>query len=296
MFMSRIGEFAALMTAVFWTFSAIAFERASRRAGSLSINWLRLLLGLVMLSIFTLFTRGQLLPLDAPGRTWLWLSISGLVGFSIGDLALFEAFVVIGSRISMLVMAAAPPLTVLFGWLFLGETLSGLSLLGMAITLGGICLVCLERGDGEKKLSHPVKGVFLAAVATLGQAIGLIMSKYGMGTYSPFAATQIRIIAGLAGFSLIFLYTKRWSKIALALKNRKVMVLTTSGALFGPFLGVSFSLLAVQRTMAGVAATIMATVPVLIIPPAVLLMHEKVTLREVIGAVMAVAGVALLFL
>lgn len=298
MIASRVGEFAALLTALCWTFGALAFEVACKRAGSLTVNWIRLAMGFGMLSFFCLFYRGMLFPLDASPRTWLWLSISGVIGFSAGDLLLFRAFVVIGSRISMLIMASVPPLTALIGWAVMEETLGGRGLLGMALTVGGITLVVLERKTGpeQRVFTHPISGVLLAFGGAVGQAVGLVMSKYGMGTYDAFAATQIRILAGTISSFPIFFFIHGWAKVGNTIRKRETIIPISLGALFGPFLGVAFSLLAIQHTSTGVASTIMAIVPVLIIPPAIILFKEKVTVREVIGAFAAVTGVVLFFL
>ena len=295
---AHLGEIAALLTACFWTITATSFEKAGKLIGSLAVNWIRLFLGMVFLSIFTWITRGQFLPLDANMHAWVWLGVSGLIGFVIGDVLLFQAFVQIGSRISMLIMAMVPPITTLISWLLMGETLTLKDFLGMGLVVGGIALVVLERPAGEKnfKFSHPISGILFALGGAVGQAVGLVFSKYGMGDYNAFAATQIRIIAGLVGMSLLYFPIKAWGKVALGLKNRKGLLFTTNGAFWGPFLGVSFSLLAVQHALAGVASTIMSIVPVLIIPPAVIFFKEKVTAKEVMGAVIAVVGVGLLFI
>jgi drug/metabolite transporter (DMT)-like permease len=297
MTVSHLGEFAALTTACCWTVTALSFEAAGRRVGSLPLNWIRLVLGFVFLTLFRSLFRGEAVPVSAPRSAWIWLSLSGLVGFVFGDLCLFKAFTLIGSRISMLIMALAPVLTAWLGWIFLGETLTLLNMAGMALTIGGIALVVLERDGGRGfKLNHPAEGLLLALGGALGQAGGLILSKHGMGSYDAFASTQIRILAGLAGFSTLYFFMRVWPRIGDALQDRKAMRLMTLGAFFGPFLGVSFSLIAVQNTHAGIASTIMALVPVLIIAPAVLLYREKVTFREIFGAAAAVSGVALLFL
>lgn len=295
---SHAGEIAALAVAVFWTISALAFESASKKVGSLPVNWIRLVVGFLFLSAFALFYRGLTLPTDAPARAWFWLSLSGMVGFVMGDLFLFRSFVLVGSRIAMLVMALAPPMTAVMGRIFLNEKLSRLSLLGMGLTLFGIAMVVLDRPTGEApfKLSHPLKGVLFAFGGTVGQWSGLILSKIGMGSYNAFASTQIRILAGIAGFSVILTARKAWHRTFSAVRHQQAMARLTAGAFFGPFLGVSFSLLAIQLTAAGIASTIMSTVPVLIIPPAVLFFKEKITIREIFGALVAVAGVAVLFL
>jgi len=292
------GELAALATAICWTVTAMSFESAGKKVGALAVSYIRLVIGFIFLSIFTWFTRGQLLPVDASGHTWTWLLLSGIVGLAVGDLLLFQAFVVAGARISMLIMSLVPPLTALISYFFLGETLTTREILAMFITVAGVSLVVLERGEksGQVRFSHPVSGILFAFGGAVGQAVGLIFSKYGMGDYSAFAATQIRIIAGIAGFTMMFFFMKGWGKVFAALRDGSAMKRITLGSFFGPFLGVSLSLLAVQRTMAGIASTIMAIVPILIIPPAVIVFKEKVTIKEFIGALVAVLGVTLYFI
>jgi drug/metabolite transporter (DMT)-like permease len=301
---SHWGEFAALLTACFWTVTSLVFEAAGKRIGSLTLNLIRLYLAFLIYTVFLSIKRGIAFPVDASNEAWIWLSLSGLVGFVIGDLLLFKAFVVVGARVSMLIMALVPPITALTGWMILGETLTGMNILGMLMTIGGISLVVLKREAAQikgrsrnnVKFSYPLKGIFLALGGAFGQAVGLVLSKFGMGEYNPFAASQIRVLAGLLGFTLIFIILRRWDNVWKGLRNRKGMIFTGIGAIFGPFLGVSFSLTAIQHTNTGVAATIMSIVPVLIIAPAVLIFKEKVNLKEILGAIIAVGGVALLFL
>jgi drug/metabolite transporter (DMT)-like permease len=298
MIASRAGELAALGTAFCWTITAMAFESAGKRVGSLAVNLIRLVIALGFLCLYCWIVRGRALPTDADAHAWGWLALSGLVGFTLGDLCLFRAFVLVGSRISVLIMSLVPLFSAWFGWILMQETLSGLDWLGMGITLAGVIWVVLERKkgkDGERRHLSPT-GIGLAVLGALGQAVGLVFSKYGMRDYDPFAATQIRVLAGIAGFGLLFSLIGWWGKTAAALFDRGAMARTGLGALFGPFLGVSLSLAAVQLIDTGVAATIMAIVPVLILAPSALIFKERVSLRAVAGAVLAVAGVALLFL
>ena len=295
---SRIGEIAALLTAVCWMVTALSFESAGKRVGSVSVNFIRLCFAMVFFMLYSFFFRGIIFPSDATSSAWFWLLLSGLVGLVMGDLLLFRAFIVVGSRVSMLIMSLVPPLTALTGWIVMGELMSLFNYFGMGLTIFGISLVILGRDSGKKqmKFTHPAKGILFAFGGAVGQAVGLVLSKYGMGTYSAFAATQIRVIAGFFGFVLIIFFTKRWSYVFSALKNQQAMSRILLGSFFGPFLGVSFSLLAVQYITTGAASTIMSIVPVLIIAPAVILFKEKITLKEVVGAVIAVVGVALFFL
>ena len=244
---------------------------------------------------------------DAGAERWGWLALSGLVGFVIGDWFLFQSFVVIGARISMLIMALAPPITAFFSWWWLGEVMSVMNLVGMVVTLTGISIVILKREKKEenskksRKLttSYSIKGILLAFGGAVGQGVGLVLSKKGMGEYDAIAASQIRVITGMIGFAIIVAIIGRHNRYQMtrtAIQNGSAMKRIALGSVFGPFLGVSFSLIAIQHTQAGIAATIMSIVPVLIIAPAIFIFHEKVNWKEILGAVIAVIGVAVFFI
>lgn len=292
------GELAGLATALFWTVTAISFEIAGKRVGTLSLNLVRLFMGFVFISLFLAISRGTPLPLDATRHNWIWLTVSGVIGFTLGDLLLFKGFILIGARVSMLIMSLVPPITALIGWMVMGETLTPANILGMVLVVGGISIVVIERSPTRSRvmINRPLRGVLAASGGAVGQAVGLVMSKYGMNGYDAFAATQVRIIAGTAGFLIVVSLMGFWNRIGSALRDAKAMGAMSVGAFFGPFLGVSFSLLAVKYIATGIAATLIALVPVIIIVPSVLIFREKATVREVVGAFVAVAGVAVLFL
>lgn len=300
---SYFGEIAALLTAVFWTVTSMSFESAGKKVGSLAVNLIRLVLAFLIYAGVNYFRRGMILPMDAGAERWAWLALSGLVGFVIGDLLLFQAFVVVGARIAMLIMALTPPITAFVSWLMLGEVLSLMNWLGMIVTLTGISIVILKREKRnidptiKRKIttSYSLKGILLAFGGAVGQGVGLVLSKKGMGDYDAIAASQIRVITGMVGFAVIFVFARYYGKVWKALQHGPAMKRIALGSFFGPFLGVSFSLLAIQHTQAGIAATIMSIVPVLIIPPAIFIFHEKVNWKEIIGAVITVGGVAIFF-
>jgi len=297
----HLGELAALTTAVFWAVSSLAFTRAGRRIGALALNLIRLMMALGFSMLLALVLRGTPLPLDASAAQWGWLSLSGLVGFVFGDLCLFQAFVLLGPRLALLLMATAPPMTALLGWCILGETLSLTAIAGMSLTLAGIAWVLLARPaeatpiGQEPRPSALRRGIWLGLGGALGQAGGLVLSKLGMGDYDAFAATQLRILAGLAGFAAIYTVIGFWPRFRAACRDRVALRQAAFGALLGPFLGVSLSLIAVQRTNTGVAASIMATTPLLVIPLSAWIDHEKIRWPDLAGAVLAIVGVALLF-
>ena len=298
MLQNHYGEFAALLVAFFWSITALSFEAASRKVGSLPVNIIRLVIGLAFLTLLNLITRGLLLPTDASLHNWIWLSVSGLIGFVMGDFFLLKSFTIIGSWFAMLIMTLAPPMAAVFGYFLLDEHLSTMSIAGIIITMAGIVIAMFRRDKENRKMkvSKPIIGLLYAFAGALGQALGIVFSKYGMQQYNPFAATQIRIIVGIIGFIILITVLGKWQPVRSALIDRKAMVPITIGSFFGPFLGVSFSLLAIQNTSTGVASTIMALVPIFIIPPSIWLFKHKVTLRELIGTIVSLGGVALFFL
>ncbi len=304
MFQTHLGEIISLGTAICWTATALAFQQATRKAGSISVNIIRLIIAFFIYAGIAYFIRGRFFPTDASQFTWIWMSISGLVGFVFGDYFLFKSYEFISARISMLVFSLSPPFAAIISWLILGETMTIKSIFAMLITLAGIVLVVTEkkkpdeRKQGKRnniKISYPIKGLVFALLGTIGQSAGLVLSKYGMRDYDVFAATQIRIITGTIGFIILVSLIKRWPMVKQAASNGGAMKFIAIGAFFGPFIGVYLSLLAVKFTTIGIASTIMAIIPVMIIPPAILLYKEKVTLKEVIGAFITVSGVVLFF-
>lgn len=292
------GEIAALATALCWAVTATSFENAGKKIGSMNLNLMRLLLGMIFLSTFTFVTRGYILPTDATASGWFWLMMSGFVGIVLGDLLLFEAFVRIGSRISMLIYASVPPLSGIMAYFFLGESMTWIQILGMLVTLVGIASVILVPVEGQKKmkLSHPLAGILLAFGGAFGQAAGYILGKFGMAEYDAFSSTQIRLIAGIIGFAVLFTFRGHWPKFKDAFKQKDAYLPLGLGSFFGPFLGISLSLFAVQRINPGVASTLTSITPVLLIPFAFFIKKETVRMREVIGTVVTLVGIGIMFM
>ena len=302
---SHFGELIALLTAICWTVTALAFQQATRRAGSLSVNIIRLLIAFVIFMVVSIFLRGSFFPSGASQFNWIWLSLSGIVGLVFGDFFLFKSYEYVSARIAMLVFSLSPPFAAIISWFALGETMSLKSIFAMMVTLFGIILVVInkkkynDKKDGKKnnlQFSFPIKGLLFAFIGTIGQSAGLVLGKYGIGEYNVFAATQIRIMAGTIGFIILISVVKRWSKVKVVATDAKTMKFIGIGAFFGLFIGVYLSFLAITYTTIGIASTIMAIIPVLIIPPAIFLYKEKVTLKEIIGAIISVGGVVLFFI
>ena len=309
--MQYIGEIISLVVAFSWTITALFAEVGSKRLGSLQMNVIRMLLSLLMLGATLWWFTGSPYPLYADRQAWLWLSLSGFVGYLLGDYCLFNSYIWIGSRFGQLFMTLAPPTAALFGWILLGETLAWNALLGMLVTLTGIGISVLNKGTSNKlSLKLPLKGVLFGIGAGVGQGVGLVLSKVGMNYYEmsipvgeemvtdllPFASTFIRAVTGAVGFLCLMGFQKQFHTLATSVRDFKGMNAAVWATITGPFIGVSLSLMAVQYTEAGIASTLMALTPVFIIWPAHFFFGQKVTFKEVIGACISVAGVSLFFI
>ena len=293
----HIGEFSALGVAVCWTLSALFFEKAGSKIGSLAVNVIRLMMAVVLLGLAAWVTRGYFFPSDATAYQWFWLSLSGFIGFFLGDLCLFHSYSIIGSRMAQLVMTLAPPITAFVGFLFLGEHLSFRQIMGISIAVCGILIAMLGKEKGEKlNFNVPVKGFLFAFGGAAGQALGLIISKKGIGSYDAISATQIRAITGGISFLLLVTFLHRWSSIRHAVSDKSGVKYVLFGSIAGPVIGVTLSLFAIQHTEAGVAATLMGLVPIFIILPSAIMFKERITPFQILGAFISVAGCILLFL
>lgn len=311
--MQYFGEIISLVVAFSWTATALFADIASHRIGALPLNFLRMAMSLVFLAALLWIFTGAPYPMYADGKAWFWLALSGLVGYVFGDYCLFNSYVVFGSRYGQLFMTLAPPVAGIAGWLMLGETMSWHSWLAMLVTLIGIGISILAR-EGESHhltLQLPLKGVLFGIGAGIGQGVGLVLSKIGLEAYAaalpaaapasvaqamPFAGTFIRAVFGLMGFAAILAARGTLGRVREALHDRTGMRFAVLTTFFGPFLGVSLSLMAVQYAKAGIASTLMALTPVLIIVPYAIINKQRITAKQVVGTLVTVTGVALFFL
>ena len=309
--MAYIGELISIGVAFSWTATALLSEYGSKRLGNLTLNVLRMALALIFSFVLFGVVTGSPLPTAVPLDACGWMLLSGLVGYVIGDFCLFQCYIIIGSRYGQLFMTLAPLSAALMAWVTLGQQMTAMSIVAMLVTLFGIGISVLGRGEHHKvSLKLPLHGVLYAIGAAMCQGIGLVLSKIGMDHYNltalaetgvpewmiPFSANFYRCVAGIIGFTLLLYVREGITPLREALHDRKGLTVATATTVFGPFVGVGFSLMAVQFTAAGIASTLMAMTPIIILLPSYWLFHEKITWRAFLGAVISVVGVSLFFL
>ena len=289
-----LGELLSLATALCWALTNLFFGEATRRVGAFTVNMMRLPVALAVLTV-PVFLMSS--PWTGAGQREVGLlAVSGLVGLLVGDIAWLAALPRLGARLTVLVLALAPVFASLAGLVILGEHLGPSAVVGIAVTLAGVALVVTERGSGPAT-AHLGPGLVLALVAASCQGIALVVAKLGMAEgISALSATWVRLVAATAGLLVLAAARGRLRPRALVRAAHPAAWAIAGGILLGPLVGVWLSLVAVRLTDVGVAATLMATSPVLIIPVAMITERYRPTLRATLGTLVAVAGVALLML
>lgn len=310
--MNYLGETISLGVAFSWTIAALASEVGTRRLGVMAMNVWRLGLAFVVSCPFMWLTMGAPYPVYASTATWAWLVVSGIVGYFFGDWCLFNCYLCVGSRMGQLFMTLAPMFAAFAAWMMIGQTLTWAAVVAMVVTLLGIAITVLGRDDHHHvAVTLPLKGIVYGIGAALGQGFGLVLSKIGLDHYTgdvpavelagvvdylPFASNMIRCLAGTLCFWGWLVVSGHSGKMRESLHEHKGLACTILAVFFGPFIGVGFSLMAVQYTAAGIASTIMAMTPIIILLPSRWLFGQPLTVRGVLGAVISVVGVSLFFL
>jgi len=295
--MLYLGELSALITAFLWSGTSFAFSNAAKRIGSLQLNVNRIILATILLFFIIIIANFNY---DLSAEQIKYLALSGFVGLVLGDSFLFKSFQLIGARLGMLLMALVPAFSSILALLFLEEHLSLISVTGMTITLFGISIVILERSKGSESIFKTNRlGIFYGVLGALGQASGLVLAKFAFeaGNINGFVATFVRLLSAVVIiFPLALLFRRYKNPIKVYTKDTKALWATLVGTILGPVLGITGSLIAIANAQIGIASTLMSTMPIIMLPIVRYYYKEKLTWKAMLGAMVAVVGVAILFL
>jgi drug/metabolite transporter (DMT)-like permease len=292
------GELAAIGTAVCWSLTAMFFSYSGRLVGSGVVNRSRLLFALLFLTIAHYLLEGTFFPWDVELFRWQWLAVSGILGLVLGDTFLFHAYVLIGPRLSMLMMSSVPIFSLVFGWVLFGEVVTGFEMAGVLLAVGGMAWVVTEKRAGLTVVENKQywRGLMFALAGALGQVANLVTARYGLvGGFPTISATIIRILVAAVLLWTLAAFQGQVRRTLRQWSNRQAFPAMVGGSFVGPFLGIWLSLTAVQLTRLGIASTLMALPPVLLIPVEYFVYRRPVSPRGMVGTAVAFVGVALIF-
>jgi drug/metabolite transporter (DMT)-like permease len=305
--MLPVGELAALSCSVLWAACSLAFASAGCRVGAGGVNQLRIYLALVALGALHPLVVGLPWPAGISDRQLITLALSGLAGLAVGDYFLFRCMTVVGPRIGTLLMASSPVFTALLAWAAFDETILLFGVLGMAVTLGGVVLVLVDRRAVEGWQAAPgdrrALAVSFGFLGALGQSAGFLLTRHGMAAEGvdelvvpAFSVTLVRMASAALALTLTSAMFGRFGAVVRAVRDRRAFGLIAIGAVFGPILGVWMSVVAVHHAKAGIAATLMSLAPVLMLPIGRIAYGSRPGVLGVVGTLVAVGGATLLVL
>ncbi len=295
-----VGELAGLATSFCFTFGSVFFTLAGKHIGPIVLNRTRLVFALLLLGLAHWVVFGLPFPQQAGAQQWFWLGLSGIVGLALGDIFLFSGYAKIGPRLTMLMMSLSPLLSTILAWIFFKQNLSFGQAAGIGITILGVAWVILDKhtSAGASPEPHLASGLLAGIGAAVCQSVGLILARQGLGgDYPALSGNFIRMFcAALVFWSFTLLQGQAGVTVRALRENPLSVGFAFAGAFAGPFLGVSLSLLAIQKADVGVASTLMALPPVLLLPLGYFIFKERFGWQAVVGTLVAIAGTAMLFL
>ncbi|MBW4515969.1 MAG: DMT family transporter [Timaviella obliquedivisa GSE-PSE-MK23-08B] len=293
------GELAALSAALIWAIASFVYVIMGRQIPPLVLNFAKCTIAII-LSLLTLWLMGDFSPgfsLQTGMLPLGLLLVSGALGIGLGDTAFFEALNCLGARRSLLIEALAPPLAALFAAIFLNETLNSRAWIGIFLTVGGVTWVILERvpNDFQGKL-HLWRGIGFGVLSALAQASGAVLSRAALAetSVSPLWGSLIRLLAGVFILLILMICQRQvWAEF-YPLRDRRFLLSLITTSFASTYLGIWLQQIALKFTATGIAQALTATSPLFVIPIA-LWMREKVSLRSILGAVLALLGIWALF-
>lgn len=305
--MNLSGELIAILTTLCWSLGIFPFTEAAKRIGAGPLNQYRLLLAWIIISVILFFFNDlniiQLFATPQPYH-YIFLGLSGIIGFSIGDYCSFTSFKLLGPKLGSLYTTFAPGAALIIGYVALNETINFIGIIGILTTIGGVIWLTFSKKDAYEasKIGYKRdrKGIIYGIIGALCQGTGLVLSKYGMDYYSEKLPTMhavwIRLLfAFIAAFVVSILLGKLKSNSKPIFTNEKNnLPFLFLGTLLGPVMGVTLSLMAIQQLEVAVAQTIFALLPLFVLPISLIVYKEKITLQSVFACFIALTGVLLL--
>ncbi len=295
--MPYVGEVSAIATAVLWSITSFLFAFASERVGSVQVNINRIILAAIILFLIISVSG---IEYNLSSTQIYYLILSGIAGLVLGDSFLFKAFQVIGARLGMILMSLVPAISAILAWIFLNEIITSLGIIGMIITIFGVLLVVTDKSHTSTIKGEISKaGILFGFLGAVGQAGGLVLAKFAFaeGHINGFVASFTRLFSsGIIIFIIGVLFRRYRNPLQMYKNEIPALKATIAATVLAPVLGITLSLVAIEFTKVGIASTLMALVPIVMLPISKYYFKEKLSLQAISGAFIAVGGVVVLFL
>ncbi len=282
----------ALVSAASWALGDILWRKIGEEIPPFSMNLSKVIIGGLYLAVVLLIV--GIGPVNM--RAFLFLGISGLIGISIGDTFFFMSLMQLGPRLSALMGALTPVFIAISAVVFLGERLSFLVWVGIFVTLSGVAWVLWERLPQNKIIKNKSLGLKYSLLSIICMVAGVLFAKIGVKSVSAIQATFIRLFWGAIGLILWGCLNRQLKSWLRPFKNPLLLKKVSFVVFIVVFGGFWLFLLALKHIDAAIASTLSSTTPLFILPMVAIMLKEKISMRAMFGAAVAVTGVALIFL
>lgn len=299
------GVMLSLATAVFWAISPMFWAAAGRRAGSFPVLLMRSLLAVSMLLAmlpFYLLVSGSI-PAAPSAKQILWLWVSGFTGMAVGDLFIYEAFVLLGPRRTTQAIVLAPVSSVLLAWVWLGEALTLRTMAGTTLVLAATSYAVVGgRRPADEESREPGRvspaGVFFAAAGAVCVGIGAVAGRraFAAGPLDGFVATVVRVASAAAFLWLTPPAIRGAGRTLGLMRDPYLRSRILLGTINGPVVGMICYVYALKYVGAGLVSTVSSTSPLFILPIIAWRYRVRIGPDVIFAAVVACAGVALISL
>lgn len=308
---SHLGECVAILTTLSWSIGIFPFTEAARRLGPVSVNHFRLVMAVIFISVIAWCTLpisfSELFTSPLPEH-WIWFGLSGVVGLALGDHFGFTSFAILGPRIASIFSTLAPAAALFTGYFIIDERINIIGIIGIFVTIAGVIWLTLTKSEKSKmndqEYGNVNKGIVFGILAAFCQGIGVVLANKGFTylsegeTLPVFQATWLRMVSATVVIYLITISRGRLKQVVKPiLENKnKGNVYTLAGTIFGPVMGVSLSMwtITLLQNKPSVAQTIFSLLPIFALPLAYVFYKEKITLKAILGAIIAIVGVLIL--
>lgn len=295
-----VGQLLALLTAACWAQNSIIYRHIGAKVGSDAVAHIRMWIALPMILALTYAVEGFWFPTSLSARTYIFLLASGAFGYFVTDMLLFKAYILLGSRESMVIMTLSPVVTAFFGYLLFDERLNLIQILGIFTTIVGVAVMVLldsRRNVEKNELDTNLKGFVYAILASALQSLSFLLAKFALDETGPVSTNLLRNIGGLSCFIVFnFLYKRNAVQHFKVFRNRRYLILLILAAFAGPVLGMSSQMRAFTLAPVGIVTTITQITPILLLPFDRFILHKRLTASSLAGTFLSIAGVAVLFL
>jgi drug/metabolite transporter (DMT)-like permease len=289
-----LGESACLTAAMMWAVAVVIFRGPIAAWGARTANLVKCLVATGLLVLTLPFFGGLSAFAGVPARDLLFIAVSGLVGLTLGDTALFAAVARIGAHRTLVLQTTAP----LFAGLLAaaaGERLAVHELAGAAVILGGVVMVVASRDANDSNAAAVAAGgIVLALVGAFGQGAGVVLAKQGLDNIATMPATLLRLGAGTVGLFAAGAFSNGVGRLRRALVDGPRMRLMVPATFIGTYLALLLMMTGVAMAPATIAAVLLATSPIFGLVVEAVADRQRPTAVAVIGTVVAVVGVAIL--